>query len=73
MKRDWKEHWVDRMGLIVALHGKARFDALDAFKLKMFVELTVDEQAQLRACLRQRFTPSASSTSAALPKESDSS
>jgi len=58
IERDWRELWVDRMGLIVALSGKERFDMLEAFKLRMFVELTLAEQEQLRECLRQRFTPS---------------
>jgi hypothetical protein len=65
--RDWKEAWVDHMGLIVALSGNARFAMLDAFKLKMFVDLTPDEQAELRDCLRRRFTPSSCSNK--LPKE----
>jgi hypothetical protein len=56
-QRDWKESWVDQMGLIVALGGKQRFEALDAFKLKMFVTLTPEAIAELRECLRQRFTP----------------
>lgn len=67
-KRDWKEAWVDEMGLVVALSGKARFEAMDAFKLKMFVTLTPEAIAELRECLRQRFTPS-SAASQRLPKE----
>ena len=46
------------MGLIVALSGKHRFDMLEAFKLKMAVELSMEQFNELRECLRQRFTPS---------------
>lgn len=58
MTRDWRETWVDEMGLIVALSSDARFQKLSVFKQKMAKELTVEQQAQLRICLRQRFTPS---------------
>ncbi len=66
--RDWKEAWVDEMGLVIALSGKARFEAMDAFKLRMFVTLTPEAIVELRECLRQRFTPS-SAASSHLPKE----
>ena len=58
IQRDWKEAYVDQMGLIVALSGKPRFEMLEAFKLRMFVELTAEQCAELKECLRQRFTPS---------------
>ncbi len=61
MTRDWKEIYVDQMGLIVALNGSDRFKAMEAFKLRMFVELTPDQCDELRECLRQRFTPSSNS------------
>jgi hypothetical protein len=58
IERDWREPWVDRMGLIVALSGKKRFDMLADFKRRMLSELTPSECDALRECLRQRFTPS---------------
>jgi len=64
IERDWREAWVDKMGLIVALHGEQRFKRLEAFKLEMFVELTPDQCAELKECLRQRFTPSSESHTA---------
>jgi len=66
-KRDWKEKWVDQMGLIVALAGEQRFKRLESFKLAMSVALTEDQCEELRECLRQRFTPS--SLGSKLPKE----
>lgn len=57
IERDWKEFWVDDMGLIVALSGEARFERLRKFKALM-QRLTEAEQRELGDCLRQRFTPS---------------
>lgn len=57
IERDWKEAWVDEMGLIVALSGEDRFFRLNKLKFRMGRELSEQEVHQLRACLRQRFTP----------------
>lgn len=57
MTRDWKEDWVDRMGLIVALSGEARFQCLVLFKLDMATKLSEAECRELRVCLRKRFMP----------------
>lgn len=55
--RDWKEVYVDRMGLIVALSGEDRFQKLTELKRDM-VKLPQALQMELMECLRQRFTPS---------------
>lgn len=57
LERDWKEAWVDRMGLIVCLDGKERFAALDQFKRDMGFMLSNSQIAELKACIRDRFTP----------------
>lgn len=57
-QRDWKEFWVDEMGLIVALDGNKRFELMADFKLRMVFELSPNEQSELKDCLRKRFTPS---------------
>ena len=62
MKRDWREPWIDQMGLILTLSGRPRFVMMEAFKLKMLVELTPEQWIDLKEALRQRFTPSTSST-----------
>jgi hypothetical protein len=54
---DWREPWIDRMGLIVALGGEERFTHLRAFKKDMRVKLTVDERQALKAAIQARFTP----------------
>lgn len=56
--RDWKEEWVERMGLIVALSGDYRFKQLAKMKGDMAVRLSQQEVAELKECLRRRFTPS---------------
>jgi hypothetical protein len=67
MNRDWKEAWVDQMGLIVALSGANRFDLLNQFKAAMMSRLSSEQRDELVECLRQRFTPS--SIWSKLPKE----
>lgn len=57
INRDWKEPWVDRMGLVVALSGEDRFTHLQRLKRDM-APLAPEQQAELRECFRQRFTPS---------------
>lgn len=57
-ERDWKEAWVDRMGLIVCLNGSLRFDAIREFKRDMGFFLSNDQISELKECLRKRFTPS---------------
>lgn len=57
IERDWKEEWVDRMGLIVTLSGEDRFAALEKFKSDM-VKLGKGDRWSLQDCLRHRFTPS---------------
>lgn len=59
--RDWKEAYVDQMGLIVALSGKDRFVQMEFLKERMR-ELPESQQVELKECLRQRFTPSGSHT-----------
>lgn len=54
--RDWKEAWIDRMGLIVALGGGHRFNELAQFKRDMSA-MSEREQAELKEAIRQRFTP----------------
>lgn len=54
--RDWKEPFVDEMGLIVALSGQERFAKLAEFKRKA-ATLSEHDQRLLKECLRQRFTP----------------
>ena len=54
--RDWKESWVDQMGLIVALSGAERFSKLTQFKIRM-KELAPESQKELMETLRMRFTP----------------
>ena len=58
MERDWKEAWVDRMGLIVTLSGQDRFMRLKKFKADMVHDLTPGQIVDLRICLRERFSPS---------------
>lgn len=55
--RNWTEDWIEEMGLIVALHGEARFARLISFKQRMRC-LAPEKAFELRECLRQRFTPS---------------
>jgi hypothetical protein len=55
-ERDWKEPYVDRMGLIVALSGQHRFQKLSELKKDMS-SLPASQQSELKECLRQRFTP----------------
>jgi hypothetical protein len=57
LERDWKEEWVDRMGLIVCLSGSLRFDALREFKRDMGFKLSNAQIQELKACLKARFTP----------------
>lgn len=57
MTRDWKEGWIDQMGLIVALGGEHRFNKLRQFKDDMARYLTPEERSELKEALRQRFTP----------------
>lgn len=56
--RDWREKWVDEMGLIVTLSGEDRYFRLNQLKFRMGRDLTEQEVYQLRQCLRERFTPS---------------
>ena len=60
-ERDWKERWIDEMGLIVALSGEVRFSTLASFKNRMRT-LPQADQESLRIALKQRFTPSSYST-----------
>jgi len=55
--RDWKEEYIDEMGLIVALSGIERYARLAVFKLSIKHQLTKDEQHQLRFAIKNRFTP----------------
>lgn len=57
MERDWKEAWIDEMGLIVALSGEDRFRRLSAFKARCLL-LAPTYKAELSAALKQRFMPS---------------
>lgn len=57
MTRDWKENYVDFMGLIVAQSGEERFKNLKLLKLAMDL-LTDEDKAAVKETLRQRFTPS---------------
>ena len=57
MKRDWKEVWIDKMGLIVALSGEQRFAKIEDFKASLAL-LSADDQAAVKQAMRQRFTPS---------------
>lgn len=57
MNQDWKENWIDQMGLIVALSGAERFRKLEVFMVEMRL-LSAPELAELKEALRQRFTPS---------------
>lgn len=54
-ERDWKEAWIDRMGLIVALSG---YVAIRRFKEDMATLESLAEVEALREAIRQRFTPS---------------
>lgn len=54
--RDWKEVWVDRMGLIVALDAERRFKALQELKAAMARELTQKQRSELLVTLAERFT-----------------
>lgn len=56
MTKPWKEVFVDHMGLIVALGGERRFEEMRKLRLAIN-ELPVDKQAEVKECLRQRFTP----------------
>lgn len=55
--RDWREYWVDRMGLIVALSGENRFTKLLEFKRDLDA-LFACEQLAVKEAIRLRFTPS---------------
>lgn len=55
--RDWKEKYIDRMGLIVALSGEPRFQQLSLLKADMAL-LSSEMQQELKSALRQRFAPS---------------
>lgn len=57
-ERDWKESWIDRMGLIVALSGNDRYVAIRRFKEDMATLESMAEVEALREAIRQRFTPS---------------
>lgn len=46
--KDWKESWIDWMGLIVALSGEKRFYELETFKLRMN-ELLIPPMAPMGA------------------------
>lgn len=54
---DWREIWIDRMGLIVALAGEERFRQLRAFKADMASLLSPAQCDQLHQALTARFTP----------------
>lgn len=54
---NWKESWIDKMGLIVTLSGNNRFTKLSELKSIMASQLTPQEVAELKECFRQRFTP----------------
>lgn len=54
--RDWKEAYIDHMGLIVALSGERRMDEMRLFKRNM-ERLTLKQQGELRLALALRFTP----------------
>lgn len=55
--RDWKEEWIDRMGLIVVLGGKERFEHLNRLKFDMTTKLNCREITELKEAIRMRFTP----------------
>lgn len=57
MNNNWKETFVDRMGLIVVLSGQQRLEKLAALKSDID-KLSPKEQQEVRECLRMRFTPS---------------
>lgn len=56
-EKDWREIWVDRMGLIVALSGAERFDSLNKMKKDMAENLNPDQINIVKDVIRQRFTP----------------
>lgn len=56
-ERDWKELWIDQMGLIVCLSGEDRFQRMREFKAFMAL-LSQEKQAELKEAIRMRFTPS---------------
>lgn len=55
--RDWKEEWIDEMGLIVALSGYDRFIRLGIFKLAVKHTLTEKQRGELKLAIKNRFTP----------------
>lgn len=57
MNTDWKEDWVDQMGLIGALSGTDRFNRLQEFKSRLTI-LSEERQSELMRYLALRFTPS---------------
>lgn len=61
-KRDWKEKWVDEMGLIVALSAPERFTRLDDFKHRLN-QLPPEQRQEVRWAVAKRFTPSSTRSS----------
>lgn len=57
MLRDWKEVWIDQMGLIVALSGEERYARLRDFKKQLALLSDKDFHA-LNKAIKERFTPS---------------
>lgn len=54
--RDWKEEYVDFMGLIVALSGEQRFARMTELKDGM-KGLTDKQNKELKQAFRERFYP----------------
>lgn len=56
MQQPWKEVFVDRMGLIVALSGQRRMEAMSAL-VSDIRALPAGKAVEVKECLRLRFTP----------------
>lgn len=55
-QQSWQEKLVDEMGLVVALSGESRFEAMKSLRLKIH-QLSPAQQIEIKAILKQRFTP----------------
>ena len=59
--QDWREKFIDEMGLIVALNGEERFTKLSLFKNRIN-DLNSNDRAEIKNLLKLRFTPSSINT-----------
>lgn len=56
MSKPWIEHYIDHMGLVVALSGVERFAEMKRLKDRIAL-LEVSKASEVREAIRLRFTP----------------